>query len=171
VIWAWLPLVGPIRWTTLLAFVACVVVGWYRFGALRGILAAMAGISTFELIFNATGTAIHNWPLAPLLWQGAALTAWPLLAWREKIRPSFDLVVLFGVLWIAWIAQGFTFNVATHDLRYANVLAELLNATTKTIMIVAWSLPPLALGRSLRHWRRKGQLVVPAYPDRPSLWS
>jgi hypothetical protein len=116
-------------------------VGWYRFGPLRGALAALAGISVFELVFSTTGTLVHHWPIGPLLWLWAALIAWPLLALRENIRPSVEALAAFGILWVVWIAEGFTFNLATHDLRNFDNLAELLNATTKSLMVMAWALP------------------------------
>jgi hypothetical protein len=125
------------------------VVGSYRYGLLRGWLAAMAGISTFELIFGTTGTFVHHWPPAPLLWLWAALIAWPLLALRENIRPSGELLLAFALVWFGWIAQGFSFNVPAHDARNLNGLAELLNALSKTLMIMAWALPSLGwIGRS-----------------------
>ena len=74
----------------------------------------------------------------------------PLLAWRKKMRPSAELVVAFGILWIVWLVEGFTFNLPTHDLRNPDVLAELLNATTKTAMILAWASPSLGLDRWFR---------------------
>ena len=128
-------------------------VGWYRFGPLRAALAAVAGISAFELVFSTTGTLVHHWPLGPLLWLWAALIAWPLLALRENIRPSVEVLVAFGVLWVVWIAQGFTFNLATHDLRNFDYLAELLNATTKSLMVMAWALPSLGWIRKLGNER------------------
>lgn len=152
-LWAWLPLLGPIRWTTLFAFGACIAVGWYRFGPLRCALAALAGISVFELAFSTTGTLVHHWPLGTLVWLWAALIAWPLLAWRENIRPSSELLVAFGIFWIWWIAEGFTFNLAAHDLRNGNLPAELLNATTKSLMVMAWALPSFNWIRRLSNQR------------------
>jgi hypothetical protein len=158
--WVWLPLLGPIRWTTLVAFMACLAIGSYRFGLLRGGLAAMAGISTFELVFSATGTLVHAWPLAPLVWLWAGLIAWPLLALRENIKPSGELLVAFVLVWFAWIAQGFSYNVPTHDARNVNGLAELLNALSKSLMIMAWALPSLGwIARS--RTRRHGSLGTP----------
>ncbi len=154
--WAWLPLRGPIRWTTLIAFSAWLIVGSYRLGLLRGGLAAMAGISTFELAFNTTGTLIHHWPRGQMAWLWAALAAWPLLALRENIKPSGEFLVAFGLLWVAWIAQGFTYNLATHDARNLNGLAELLNGSTKSLILMAWALPSLGWIQRIRNWPTDG---------------
>jgi hypothetical protein len=163
--WAWLPVLGPVRWTTVLAFTACIVVGAYRFGLVRGVLASMAGISSFEIVFNATGAFIHHWPFGPLLWMGAALMAWPILALREGIRPSAELVVAFAFGWVAWIVQGFTFNVASHDLRTPDFLAESLNATTKSLLVMAWALPSLGWIRKLGSRLQSRARTFPAEPD------
>jgi hypothetical protein len=153
-IWVWLPLLGPTRWTTVLAFLACIVVAWYRFGPWRGVLAGIAGISTFEIVFSATGTVVHHWPLAPLLWQSGALVAWPVLAWREQVRPSRELLVAFALLWLAWMAEGFQFNVPAHGPQAPNLPAELLNASTKTLMVMAWALPSVDWARTFgAGWR------------------
>src|SRR4029079_1980647 len=87
--WLWLPLVGPIRISTAFAAVAIfTVILWRQRSPLLALVTVLAWASVFEIAYNATGTLLHGWPLAYLVWLAAALGGWVLLAWRLGVVPS-----------------------------------------------------------------------------------
>jgi hypothetical protein len=107
--------------------------------------AMLAWLGGFEVAYQATAALVGNgstgsgWPVVGLVLFGLAVTA---VAWRRGVRPHRWLMLAVAVVWIAWLATGFSGNPAT--LTGLDVPAEVLNETAKTLWALAYLIPLLA---------------------------
>jgi len=141
--WLWLPLVGPIRISTVLAAMGIVaLILWRRRSPLLALVTSMAWASVFEIAFNATGTVLHGWPLSYLAWLSAALGGWVLVSALLGVLPNRWLLIAVAAVWAVWIAAGFDSNAPSgpgpgHPSSFS-VTSEVLNELTKSLLALAY---------------------------------
>jgi hypothetical protein len=142
--WIWLPLMGPIRISTVVAgLVMVVAIQWRRHAPSTALIALMAWASAYEILYSATGTAIHGWPAANFVWMAAAVGGWVVLAQVWGITPNRWLLLAFAVVWVLWVLTGFNSNApsvaGTPGFPKAfSVSSEILNELTKTLLALAY---------------------------------
>jgi len=150
--WLWLPLVGPIRISTAFAAVAIfTVILWRQRSPLLALVTVLAWASVFEIAYNATGTLLHGWPLAYLVWLAAALGGWVLLAWRLGVVPSRVWLAGVAVVWTVWVVAGFESNAPLgpgpgHPATF-NVAGEVMNELAKSLLAAGYLVGALRLPR------------------------
>jgi hypothetical protein len=139
----WL-VVGPayIRLSTVITFFAVFVFVAWRFRAspktalYNGVIAWLATLSLYEVLFNITGgfpptDMLPFWGVAILV--GSMILG--LLQAKKHFTPSrlpLALLLAFALDWLVWIAVGFPFNLPTSQP--LNLLGEALNASTKMLL-------------------------------------
>lgn len=95
----------------------------------------MAWVAVFEIVFTATGTALHGWPVSYLLWLTAALTGWIVLAFRLRVVPDRWLSLAAAAAGIVWVVTGFAVNAPGRPF---SMTGEILNEATKTLLGLAY---------------------------------
>jgi hypothetical protein len=142
--WIWVPFLGPIRVSTLIVGALMVIaIVWRRRDALIALTALMGWLSTFEILYQATGAALHGWSLSYVLWMSAALGGWVVLSAVRRIVPDWRLLLPMALVWALWILTGFNSNspsiVGTPgfppDFSAGD---ELFNELSKTLLAVAF---------------------------------
>ena len=141
--WIWSPVLGA-RWSTMVTMAAILaVVGWRTRNPLRAIVAGMAWLCGYEIIYEATGSAMHGWSLTTLMWTTTGTAGWLLAYWALGMRPRWWLLGIFGILWIAWMLTGYHSNWQSFLLGQPGADArfsysdEAWNVVTKTILALA----------------------------------
>ena len=124
----------------MIAIVAVIL--WRRRSPLLAVATVMAWASVFEILFNATGTLLHGWPLSYLAWLTAALGGWVLLSVLLGIIPDLRLLLAVAVVWVIWIAIGFDSNAPLgpgpgHPSAFG-VPDEVLNELSKSLLAIAY---------------------------------
>ena len=149
--WIWLPLVGPIRISTvLMGLVMLAAIVWRRRAPLTALITVAAWLSAYEIAFQATGTAIHGWSPAYLLWMSAAVSGWVVLAHLRGITPNLWLLLAVALVWVLWLVTGFNSNSPTvagtpglpSDF---DISAEIFNELSKTLLGAAYLVGSLSL--------------------------
>ena len=141
--WIWLPLAGPVRISTIAAAVVTVAIVWWRRGAFTALVAVMAWLSAYEILFQATGMIIHGWSAAYFFWMSAAVGGWVVLAVVKGVLPDRLLLLTMALVWVAWILAGFNSNSPTVAgtpgfPKDFTVNGEVLNELTKTLLAAAY---------------------------------
>jgi hypothetical protein len=142
--WIWLPLVGPIRVSTVLAGLMIVaVILWRRRAPLAAVIALMAWASAYEILYSATGTAMHQWPAGSFIWMTAAVGGWVILCQVWGIVPDWRLLLAVAFVWVLWILTGFNSNVPTAAGTSSlpkgfSVSSEIFNELSKTLLALAY---------------------------------
>ncbi len=141
--WIWLPLVGPVRISTIAVALAMVAILWWRRGVFTALIAVMAWLSAYEILFQATGVIIHGWSVSYFFWMSAAVGGWVVLGVVRCVRPDRLLMLATGVVWAAWILAGFNSNSpsGTGTPGFPNdftVAGEILNEVSKTLLAAAY---------------------------------
>ncbi|HXC77196.1 MAG TPA: hypothetical protein VNU19_09095 [Candidatus Acidoferrum sp.] len=140
-VWVWLPLAGPIRISTIVAaLVIFGVVGIWRRRPLVGLVAMMAWISAFEILYNAAGVVVLHTPLGAFAWEVAALLGWVVAADLLGIRPPWWALVPFLLLSVIWIVTGFHSNLPARSFSLRD---EVLNEATKSALAAAYLIASL----------------------------
>jgi hypothetical protein len=159
--WLWLPLVGPIRISTVVAAIAIVtVILWRRRSPILALVTVVAWASVFEIAFQATGTLLHGWQLSYLVWLAAALGGWILLSLLLGIVPDRRLLLGVAVVWVVWVAAGFDSNAPLgpgpgHPATFS-VAGEVMNELAKSLLALAYLTG--ALGRPYAPTRAAGRI-------------
>jgi hypothetical protein len=155
--WFWLPAIGPIRVSTVVAAVALlVVISIKRRNPALGLVTTLAWASTFEILSNAVGTIGFGWAVHDFVWMSAALTGWVVLAGVLGVWPDLRMSLAFAITLAAWVATGYEPNRPGNS--NFNILSEILNEASKTLLALAYLLGALRSSRSLK-WNdlAKGQ--------------
>ena len=143
-VWTLVPGLGPIRTSTVAAALLILVsVGLWKRRPWLAVVALMAWVSAYELIFNAVGISIFHWTLGQFLWYGAAVIAWVFLAYREGIRPDRFWLLIFFACWIPWLLEGFHSNIPVG--RPWDTWGEIWNEIGKTALAFAYLFGALRL--------------------------
>jgi hypothetical protein len=121
-----------------------------------GVVTTLAWASTFEILSNAVGTIGFGWAVHDFVWMSAALTGWVILAGVLGVWPDLRISLAFVITLAAWVATGYGPNRPGSS--NFNVLSEILNEASKTLLALAYLLGALRPSRSLK-WNdlAKGQ--------------
>jgi hypothetical protein len=146
--WIFSPL-DHTRWSTLLTFaVVAVVVGLRTRRPLIAVVAALAWLSGFEILYQATGLIRHGWSPLTLTYTTAGTAGWTIALWWAGFRPNWKLVAVFAASWVAWVALGFDSNMPDRIIPGADLTFswtdEAMNVGTKTLLAVAVAFGTLA---------------------------
>lgn len=155
--WVWLPVAGPIRISTvLMSLVLVAVIAWRRRSSSTAVIAVMAWLSTYEILYQATGVVIHGWSLEYFLWMSAAVGGWVALSVLSGMAPDRWLLLATALVWMLWIVTGFNSNSPTVAgppgfPKDFSVLGEILNELTKTLLALAYLVGGLRPSRRPAH--------------------
>jgi hypothetical protein len=130
-VWMVFPFVGPIRLSTVLAFIATVaILAWFRRSLLVGLVAGMGWVSAFEIVYQATGTIYGRHDALHLFYLTFTMSGWVVAAYMAGIRPHPWLLVAWSFLFLGWMAYGFRSNLFDHPGQFS-VVQEAFNVATK----------------------------------------
>ncbi len=154
-LWAVFPFVGAIRLSTVFAYVAVVVaVTWHRRSLLVGIIAGMAWVSAFEIVFQAFGTVFGKYDATHLFYLTFTISGWVVAGYVAGIRPHPALLLVWLLVFLGWMAYGF------HPNHYGDpnfsVGQEIFNVVTKD------GLAAIYLLGGLRPFRLRSRRATPA---------
>jgi hypothetical protein len=144
--WPWLvlPVAGPIRISTVAAGMLLVaLIVWRRRDPLLALVALLAWVSAYEILYQATGVVMHGWGFTLFAWMTAAVAGWVLLAWVLGLVPNRWLLAGMLCIWIVWVASSFNSNSpiapgsAGHPAGFS-AWDELLNEASKTLLAAAY---------------------------------
>jgi ubiquinone/menaquinone biosynthesis C-methylase UbiE len=153
-IWLIFPFIGAIRVSTVLAFVATVVIlTWIRRSLLVGVIGGMAWISAFEIVFQVVGGIEGRVTWLHVFYLTFSLTGWVVAAHVTGIRPHPALLLAWGLVFLAWVGFGF------HPNRYLDhgqisVDQEIFNMLTKDGLAAIYAFGGIAPFRWSRRPRR-----------------
>ena len=130
-VWLVFPLIGAIRFSTVLAFIVGVaIVTWYRRSLLVGLVVGMGWVSAFEIFFQAVGTIYGRHDLPHLFYLTFTMSGWVVGAYLVGVRPHPGLLAVWGLVFLGWIASGFQPNLFDQPGRFS-VVQEVFNVATK----------------------------------------
>jgi hypothetical protein len=154
-VWLVFPFIGPIRLSTVLAFIATLVILTLRRSALVAFVAGMGWVSAFEIVYQAFGTIYGRHDALHLFYLAFSMSGWVMAAYVVGIRPHPGLLVVWGLLFLGWLAIGFQPNLYDHPGRFS-VAQELFNVATKDGLAAIFVIGGLA------PFRGKARLRAPA---------
>jgi hypothetical protein len=158
-VWLVFPFIGAIRLSTVIAFIATlVIVAWVRRSLLVAFLAGMGWVSAFEIVYQAVGTAYGRHDALHLFFLVFSMSGWVVAAHVAGVRPHPGLLLAWGLLFIGWMASGFQPNLFDQPGRFS-LVQEAFNMATKEGLAAIYVIGALA------PFRRKAQ--APAL-QRPS---
>lgn len=155
-IWLIFPFIGAIRISTVLAFVATVVIlTWVRRSILVAVIGGMAWVSAFEIVFQLVGAIEGHVTWLHLFYLTFSLSGWVVAAHVAGIRPHPALLLGWGLVFLAWVAFGFHPN---RYLDHGQISAgqEIFNVLTKDGLAAIYVIGGIAPFR----WTRR--------PERPA---
>jgi SAM-dependent methyltransferase len=159
-IWLIFPFIGAIRVSTVLAFVATLVIlTWVRRSLLVGVIGGMAWIGAFEIVFQLVGAIEGRVTWLHLFYLTFSLSGWVVAAHVIGIRPHPALLLAWGLVFLAWVAFGF------HPNRYLDhgqisVNQEIFNVLTKDGLAAIYVIGGIAPFRWSRRPRRPAPVSI-----------
>jgi hypothetical protein len=130
-VWLVIPFVGAIRLSTVLAFVATLVIlTWVRRSPLLALMAGMGWVSAFEITYQAVGTIFGRHDALHLFYLTFSMSGWVVAAYVAGIRPHPALLGAWCLVFLGWIVFGFHPNLYDHPNQFS-VVQELFNMATK----------------------------------------
>ena len=155
-VWMVFPFVGPIRLSTVLAFIATVaILTWFRRSLLVGLVAGMGWVSAFEIVYQAAGTFYGRHDAMHLFYLTFSMSGWVVAAYVAGIRPHPWLLVGWALLFLGWIAFGFRSNLYDHPGQFS-IAQEAFNVATKDGLAAIFVIGGLA------PFRTKARTTAPA---------
>jgi len=150
-LWLWVPWLGPIRYSTLLAALVLLAVITLRRGdPWRAVVAMFAWLSLFETVYDLVGIVGFGWAAGNVIWVTAAVAGWIVLAAVLGIWPDWRIIAVFAALMAVWAATGFHSNLAGGNTP-VDILSEMLNEAAKSTLALAYlvgALSPAAAPRA-----------------------
>jgi hypothetical protein len=157
-VWVVFPLVGPIRLSTVLAFVATVaILTWFRRSLLLGLVAGMGWVSLFEIAYQAVSTIYGRHDAMHLFYLTFSMSGWVVAAYVAGIRPHPLLLFAWSLLFLGWIAYGFRSNLFDQPGQFS-FAQELFNVATKD------GLAAIFVVGGMAPFRRRARAKVPPTP-------
>jgi hypothetical protein len=130
-IWFVFPFIGAIRVSTVLAFVATVVIlTMIRRSVVVALIGGMAWVSAFEIVYKTVGAIEGRVDWLSVFYVAFSLTGWVVAAYVARIRPHPALLLAWGLVFLGWIAFGFHPNRYTEPGQFS-VGQEIFNVLTK----------------------------------------
>lgn len=143
-VWLVFPFIGAIRLSTVVAFVATVViVAWFRRSLLVAFLTGMAWVSAFEIAYQAVGTVYGRHDALHLFFLTFSMSGWVVAAHVAGVRPHPGLLVAWAVVFLGWIASGFQPNLYDQPGRFS-LVQEAFNMATKDGLAAIYVIAALA---------------------------
>ena len=169
-VWLVFPFIGAIRLSTVLAFVATlVIVAWFRRSLLVALVTGMAWVSAFEIVYQAVGTAYGRHDALHLFFLTFSMSGWVVAAHVAGVRPHPGLLLAWGLVFLGWMASGFQPNLFDHPGTFSFV-QEAFNMATKEGLAAIYVIGALAPFRlQARLPARKRPSPVPAPPPGESV--
>jgi hypothetical protein len=143
---AWLvfPFIGPIRLSTVLAFIATLaIVGWFRRSPLIALVAGMGWVSAFEIVYQAIGTIYGRHDALHLFYLTFSMSGWVVAAHVAGIRPHPGLLIGWALVLVGWMAFGFQPNEFDQPGRFS-LAQEAFNMATKDGLAAIYVMGALA---------------------------
>ena len=148
-VWVVFPFVGPIRLSTVLAFIATLVIlTWLRRSPLLALVVGMGWVSAFEIVYQAVGTIYGRHDALHLFYLTFSMSGWVVAAYVAGVRPHPALLAGWSLLFLGWIAFGFQPNLFDHPGQFS-VGQEVFNMATKdglAAIFVVGALAPFRIG-------------------------
>jgi hypothetical protein len=164
-IWVVFPFVGPIRLSTVLAFIATVaILTWFRRSLLVGLVAGMGWVSAFEIVYQAAGTLYGRHDALHLFYLTFTMSGWVVAAYVAEIRPHPWLLGAWGLLFLGWMAFGFRSNLFDHPDQFS-VAQEAFNVATKDGLAAIFVIGGVAPFRSARRGAAGKPITIGARAD------
>jgi hypothetical protein len=159
-VWVLFPFVGPIRLSTVLAFIATVaILSWFRRSLLVGLVAGMGWVSAFEIVYQAAGTLYGRHDAMHLFYLTFSMSGWVVAAYVAGIRPHPWLLFAWGLLFLGWIAFGFRSNLYDHPGQFS-IAQEAFNVATKDGLAAIFVIGGLAPFRSKERTTARAPLKI-----------
>lgn len=125
------PFVGPIRLSTVLAFIAILVIlTWFRRSPLIAFAAGMGWVSAYEIVHQAIGTVFSGHDAMHLFYLTFSMSGWVVAAYIVGIRPHPGLLVAWSLLFLGWVAIGFHPNLYDQPNHFS-LIQEAFNVAAK----------------------------------------
>jgi hypothetical protein len=129
--WLLFPFIGPIRLSTVLAFMATVViVAWFRRSIPVALVVGMGWVSAFEIVYQAVGTLYGRHDALHLFYLTFSMSGWVVAAYFAGVRPHPGLLFGWGFLFLGWMAIGFQPNLYDQPSHFS-LAQEAFNMATK----------------------------------------
>jgi len=150
-VWVVFPLVGPVRHSTVLAFVATVaILTWFRRSLLLGLVAGMGWVSAFEIAYQAAGTMYGRHDAMHLFYLTFSMSGWVVAAYVAGVRPHPGLLLAWSLVFLGWMASGFHPNLFDHPGEFS-IAQEVFNMATKDGLAAIFVIGALAPFRRGQH--------------------
>ena len=164
-VWVVFPFIGAIRLSTVLAFIATlIIVTWLRRSPLVAFLAAMAWVSAFEIVYQTVGTMYGRHDALHLFYLTFSMSGWVLAAHVAGVRPHPGLLLAWALVFIGWIASGFQPNLFDHPGTFS-LAQEAFNVATKdglAAIYVIGAVAPFHFPSRASALKRSSSVIVPA---------
>ncbi len=129
--WVTFPFISAIRLSTLLAFIATLlIVGWFRRSPVVALLAGMGWVSAFEIVYQTVDTIYRTHNGLPLFYLAFSMSGWVVAAHVAGVRPHPGLLLAWILLFLVWMAFGFQPNNFDQPGRFS-IAQEAFNMATK----------------------------------------
>lgn len=152
-VWLVFPFIGPIRLSTVLAFVATlVIVAWFRRSVLVAVVCGMAWVSAFEIVFTAVRVIEGRDQWLQIFYLTFSMSGWVVAAHVAGIRPHPALLAAWGLAFLGWVAFGFHPNGHDH-LGQFSIGQEFFNVLTKdglAAIYIAGAIAPFGLQERIK---------------------
>ena len=143
-VWLVFPFIGAIRLSTVVAFVATlVIVAWFRRSLLVAFLTGMAWVSAFEIAYQAVGTVYGRHDALHLFYLTFSMSGWVVAGHVAGVRPHPGLLLVWAGVFLGWIASGFQPNLFDQPGRFS-VVQEAFNMATKDGLAAIYVIGALA---------------------------
>jgi hypothetical protein len=130
-VWVVFPFIGAIRLSTVLAFIATVViVAWFRRSIVVALVVGMGWVSAFEIVYQAVGTMYGRHDALHLFYLTFSMSGWVVAAYLAGVRPHPGLLAAWGLLFLGWMASGFQPNLYDQPGHFS-LTQEAFNMATK----------------------------------------
>ena len=159
-VWLVFPFIGAIRLSTVLAFVATLlIVGWYRRSPLVALVAGMGWVSAFEIAYHAVDTVYQSHDALHLFYLTFSMSGWVVAAHVAGIRPHPGLLVAWGLVFLGWIAFGFHPNGFDQPNQFS-IAQEAFNMATKDGLAAIYVIGALSPFHLAARARKPEPLVI-----------
>lgn len=143
-VWVVFPFLGPIRLSTVLAFLATLaIVTWFRRSPLLALAAGMGWVSAFEIVYQAVGTIYGRHDALHLFYLTFSMSGWVVAAYVAGVRPHPGLLVVWTLIFLGWVASGFHPNLFDHPGQFS-VVQEVFNVAAKDGLAAVFVIGALA---------------------------
>lgn len=131
-----------VRWSTVLTWALLfAVMSWRTRNPIKGGVVAMAWLSGYEILYQATGSLLHRWSVETLMFTTTGTTGWLIATYLFGIRPEWRTSAIFAALWLGWMLVGYESNMPDRIIGGTAIhwswLDEAFNVSTKTTLAAA----------------------------------